>query len=184
MSEAPHPPRPRRWGPPDGEPAVFGADEQSAEPVDTAHLVALAEAALLDEGVRGACELSLLFVDEAVMTELNERWMEAQGPTDVLAFPIDIEAELGPSPDPTLGGPDRPDPEPTDVPLLLGDVIVCPAVARRNAAAQGGTYEDEMALLVVHGVLHVLGMDHAEPEEEARMKARTEDLLDRHHRRP
>ena len=182
MSDRHGPPRPRRWGPPDGDPTVFAADEQAVVPVDAEHLVALAEAVLRDEGVQGACELSLLFVEEAVMADLNERWMDEDGPTDVLAFPIDQEGDADAMPDPLLGGPDRFPADDRDVPLLLGDVVVCPAVAARNAEAAAGTPEDELALLVVHGVLHVLGMDHAEPDEEARMRARTEDLLDRYHR--
>jgi len=74
--------------------------------------------------------------------------------------------------------------EPADLPLLLGDVVVCPAVAERQAPEHAGSYDDELALLVVHGVLHVLGHDHAEPDETAAMQARERDLLDRfHHRR-
>ena len=81
-------------------------------------------------------------------------------------------------------GPDRDDPEPGDLPLLLGDVVVCPAVAQRQAPSHAGSYDDELAVLVVHGVLHVLGHDHAEPGETAVMQARERELLDRfHHRR-
>ncbi len=65
--------------------------------------------------------------------------------------------------------------------MLLGDVVVCPAIAARQAPAHAGSYDDEIALLVVHGVLHVLGMDHAEPADEAAMQARERELLDRHH---
>jgi probable rRNA maturation factor len=68
------------------------------------------------------------------------------------------------------------------VPILLGDVMVCPAVAARNAADRNKSTDDEVALLVVHGILHVLGMDHAEPEEEVAMFAKQEDLLARFHR--
>jgi probable rRNA maturation factor len=68
-----------------------------------------------------------------------------------------------------------------ELPLLLGDVVVCPAVAARQAPQHAGSYEDELALLVVHGVLHVLGMDHADPAEEATMQARERELLDRYH---
>ena len=66
--------------------------------------------------------------------------------------------------------------------MLLGDVVICPTVARRNAPEHAGTYEDELALLVVHGVLHVLGMDHAEPDETAAMQARERELLATLHR--
>lgn len=174
-------PRPPRAGP-EGEVQVFGADEQSAEPVEVDRWVRLAHDVLVAEGVRGEAELSLLFVDEAAITELNGRFMDSDGPTDVLAFPIDDPAVSGRWPDSGTSGPDRDDPEPDDLPLLLGDVVVCPAVARRQAPEHAATYEDELALLVVHGVLHVLGHDHAEPEETAVMQARERELLDRFHR--
>jgi probable rRNA maturation factor len=115
------------------------------------------------------------------MAELHARFMGAEGPTDVLAFPIDDdEVGVGRSPDASTTGPDR-DPV-SDVPLLLGDVVICPAVAARNAPTHAGTYDDEIALLVVHGILHVLGMDHATPEETDVMQARERELLDRFHR--
>lgn len=171
--------RPRRRGE-EGELEVFVADEQADEPVDVARWEALARNVLEAEGVSGAAELAVLFVDEATMAELNERFMGHQGPTDVLAFPIDDDdVVIGRSPDGSTSGPDRgPD---DDVPLLLGDVVVCPAVASRNAPTHAGTYDDELALLVVHGILHVLGMDHAEPGEAAAMQARERDLLARFH---
>jgi probable rRNA maturation factor len=163
---------------------VFGADEQDGEPVDVDRWVTLARDVLVAEGVRGEAELSLLFVDEAAIAELNHRFMESEGPTDVLAFPIDDPVASGRWPDAGTAGPDRDEPDPADLPLLLGDVVVCPAVARRQASEHAGSYEDELALLVVHGVLHVLGHDHAEPDETAVMQARERELLDRfHHRR-
>jgi probable rRNA maturation factor len=99
----------------------------------------------------------------------------------VLAFPIDggEVVESGRFPDAGSSGPDRPPTEATEVPLLLGDVLVCPAVAERNAPTHAGTYEDEVALLVVHGVLHVLGMDHADDAEAAAMQAREREHLAR-----
>lgn len=177
------PTRPRHKGP-EGDVQVFGADEQADAPVDVDRWVALARDVLVAEGVSGEAELSLMFVDEESIAELNGRFMDADGPTDVLAFPIDDPVVAGRWPDAGTAGPDRDDPEPSDLPLLLGDVVVCPAVARRQAPAHAGTYDDELALLVVHGVLHVLGHDHAEPEETAVMQARERELLDRfHHRR-
>lgn len=174
-------PRRRRPGPPDGEPVVFVADEQREVVVDAEAFGRLAEAVLLDEGVRGASELALYFVDEGAMAELNQSFMGADGPTDVLAFPIDDDmVEPGRSPDAGSAGPDRPPLEPSQVPLLLGDVIVCPAIAARQALEHGRTTEDELALLVVHGALHVLGMDHAEPDEREAMQARERELLERH----
>jgi probable rRNA maturation factor len=176
-------PKPPRYGP-EGEVQVFGADEQDRAEVDVERWAGLAREVLVAEGVRGEAELSLLFVDEAAIAELNKRFMDAEGPTDVLAFPIDDPVVAGRWPDAGTAGPDRDDPEPGDLPLLLGDVVVCPAVARRQAAQHAGSYDDEMALLVVHGVLHVLGHDHAEPDETAVMQERERALLERfHHRR-
>ena len=164
----------------EGQPEVFVADEQSQVAIDAARWGALAEAVLLAEGVRGGAELSLLFVDEPSIAELNERFMEHEGPTDVLAFPIDADAVWAVH-DPLASGPDRADPDPDEIPLLLGDVVVCPAVAERNAPDHAGTLDDEIALLVVHGVLHVLGRDHADPEDAAEMRARERALLEKHH---
>ena len=176
-------PKPLRHGP-EGEVQVFGADEQAGAAVDVDRWVTLAREVLVAEGVRGEAELSLLFVDEAAIAELNKRFMDAEGPTDVLAFPIDDPVVAGRWPDAGTAGPDRDDPEPGDLPLLLGDVVVCPAVAERQAPGHAGSYDDEMALLVVHGVLHVLGHDHAEPDETAVMQERERVMLERfHHRR-
>ncbi len=176
-------PKPLRHGP-EGEVQVFGADEQTTVDVEVDRWTTLAREVLLAEGVRGDAELSLLFVDEAAIAELNERFMDAEGPTDVLAFPIDDPIDGGRWPDSGTTGPDRDDPDRGDLPLLLGDVVVCPAVAQRQAPGHAGSYEDELALLVVHGVLHVLGHDHAEPDETAVMQARERALLERfHHRR-
>ena len=172
--------RPRRVGGDEGRPEVFVADEQKDVSVDIARWSALAEAVLHDEGVRGAAELSVLFVDETSIAELNERFMEHAGPTDVLAFPIDADAVWAVH-DPLASGPDRAEPDLDEIPLLLGDVVVCPAVAARNAPEHAGTIDDELALLVVHGVLHVLGHDHAEPDEAALMRARELALLEAHH---
>jgi probable rRNA maturation factor len=177
------PRRRRRPGPPDGEPVVFAADEQSALEVEVEALTRLAEGVLKEEGVRGASELTLFFIDETAMADLNERFMGGTGPTDVLAFPIDDDLpESGRSPDAGTSGPDRPPIEPSEVPLLLGDVLVCPTVAARNAEEHQRTLRDELALLVVHGTLHVLGMDHADEEETKVMQARERELLDRLHR--
>jgi probable rRNA maturation factor len=166
----------------EGELEVFVADEQDVHPVDVSRWEALARRVLVDEGVTGQAELAVLFVDEAAMAELNVRFMGAEGPTDVLAFPIDDdEMVVGRSPDGSTKGPDQ-EPPSGDVPLLLGDVVVCPAVAARNAPDHAGTYDDELALLVVHGALHVLGHDHDGDDETAAMQARERELLGRHHR--
>lgn len=180
----------RRRLPEDGELEVFVGDEQADLPVDTARWQQLAESVLRHEGISGEAELSVLFVDEAAISDLNQRFMDSPGPTDVLAFPLEDDlVEPGRFPDSGTSGPidprDRADvPEP---PLLLGDVVICPTVAARNAPEHrserhDGTVDDELALLVVHGVLHVLGHDHAEPEEATRMQAREQELLDLYHR--
>ncbi|MGQ0434807.1 MAG: rRNA maturation RNase YbeY [Microthrixaceae bacterium] len=172
----------RKRRPPDeGEVDVFGVDEQSDHEVDLARWVDLARRALHDSGVRGDAELSLLFVDEDVMAELNKRFMDVEGPTDVLAFPIDDPLDGGRWPDSGATGPDREPPDVGDLPMLLGDIVICPSVASRQAPDHAGSYDDELALLVVHGILHVLGMDHADPEETAVMQARERELLDRYH---
>lgn len=162
---------------------VFAADEQSAQPVDALRLVHLAKSVLAAQGVKADSELSMLFVDEDAMAELNKRFLGKDGPTDVLAFPIDDDdvVEGGRSPD-SLGPGPGVDPETGDPPNLLGDVVVCPAVAARNAPDHAGTYDDEMALLVVHGILHILGMDHVDNEEAEAMEARERELLELFHR--
>ena len=174
--------RQQRRGP-EGEVEVFGSDEQNAEAVDVGRWVALARDVLIAEGVRGEAELSLLFVDEDAIADLNHRFMDETGPTDVLAFPIDERAISSRWPDAAASGPDRDDYDVDDLPLLLGDVVVCPAVAARQAPEHDSSYEDELALLVVHGVLHVLGHDHAAPDEAAAMRERERDLLQRFHHR-
>jgi len=176
-------PTPRRPGPPEGTPTVFAADEQSDVTVDLDRLVALAQAVLKDRKIKGDCELAITFVDTEAITELNKQFMDEDHATDVLAFPIDDElVETGRSPDSGTTGPDRPEPEPGEVPILLGDVMICPAVAAENARTNNKTTDDELALLVVHGILHVLGMDHADPDEEKAMFSLQEELLDRLYR--
>ena len=144
---------------------VVAIDEQSDQPVDVDAWALLAKNSLIDRGVASG-ELNLLFVDRAAMTELNSQYMGEPGCTDVLSFPLDTD-EL----DGLDGGP-----------TLLGDIVVCPDYAAEQAPAHAGTYNDELALLIVHGVLHILGMDHAEPDEEAAMQAAEQQLLKRHHR--
>ena len=109
-------------------------------------------------------ELSILLVDPAAMEQLNLQWMDSAGPTDVLAFPMD---ELRP------GNRDDPDEDPG----LLGDVVLCPVVAAKQAAVAGHSAEDELHLLCTHGILHLLGYDHAEPDEEREMFAEQARLL-------
>ena len=161
--------------------SVFAADEQSDHPVDTLRWIHLAEAVLGDEGIRGDTEVSILYVDEVTIADLNTRFLGKEGPTDVLAFPIDEEPmEGGRSPDSGGTGPGF-NPSPDEAPTLLGDVVICPAVAHRNAPQHAGSFDDELALLLVHGLLHLLGLDHEDPEEAEVMEAKERDLLTRHH---
>lgn len=161
--------------------SVFAADEQSGHPVDTLRWIKLAEAVLADQGIRGETEVSLLYVDETTIADLNSRFLGKEGPTDVLAFPIDEEpVEGGRSPDSGGTGPGF-NPSPEEAPTLLGDVVICPAVASRNAPEHAGTYDDELALLLVHGLLHLLGLDHEDPEEAEVMEAKERELLGRHY---
>lgn len=158
---------------------VFGADEQSDQPVELAALVELCRAVLDHEGVRGGAEVSLLFVDEPAIAELNQRFLGEEGPTDVLSFPLDDEPlQAGRVPDAGGTGPGEPAEE--QPPELLGDVVVCPAVAARNAAKEGTSLRDELAHLVVHGTLHLCGHDHDEPPDALEMQARERELLRTH----
>ena len=166
----------------DGDPEVFVADEQNAVAVDVARWRELAEGVLAAEGVRGNVELSILFVDDVDIAALNEQFLGTAAPTDVLAFPIDaVDVDVMSSPTSGHSGPDRPPPDPSDQPLLLGDVVVCPAVAERQAPEHAGRLDDELALLVVHGILHVLGHDHADADEATVMRTRERELLERLH---
>lgn len=154
-------------------------DEQADVPVDVARYAALARLVLAEEAVRRDAELSLMFVDEATIADLHERFLGLEGPTDVLAFPLDDElVETGRQPDQGGRGPGAA-PELSDAPTLVGDVVVCPAVAARQAAERDHELEAELDLLIVHGVLHLLDYDHGDDDETARMQARERELLDR-----
>jgi len=162
---------------------VFAADEQSERAMDVGRWADLARRVLDAQGVKDDVEVSLLFVDEPTIAALHERFLGEEGPTDVLAFPIDEEASpSGRSPDQGGPGPGGAWTDEEDVPLLLGDVVVCPSVAARNAAEHGAVFEDEVALLVVHGLLHLLGMDHDDDGEAEAMERRERELLARFHR--
>jgi probable rRNA maturation factor len=138
-------------------------DEQDAIPVDIERWRQLAEQVLLAESQQG--ELSLTFVDPEEMAVLNAEFMGHEGPTDVLSFPLD--AELGSE----VQGASGP------IPVLLGDVVICPQVASQAASSHAGTLIDEIALLVVHGILHVLGHDHDAEPRTSIMRRREMELL-------
>ncbi|HVU74060.1 MAG TPA: rRNA maturation RNase YbeY [Mycobacteriales bacterium] len=145
--------------------SVFVANE-SGVPIDEKVLVALARHALDSMGVSPLAELSVLAVDEGAMTALHEQYMGLPGPTDVLAFPQDDVIAKGVPEDVE----DQPE-------ALLGDVVLCPAYAARSAQQQGHSLEVELDVLLVHGILHLLGYDHAEPDEEREMFDRQRELL-------
>lgn len=181
MLERPRRRTPRRVGG-DGEPEVFCADEQSAVPMDTSRWRALAVEVLRAEGVRGAAELSVLFVERESIAEMNRIHMDKDGPTDVLAFPIDAHDDMrSPGPTQTSAAPHPRRVDVGDLPLLLGDVVVCPAVAMDQAPGHAGRFDDEIALLVTHGILHVLGYDHDNEVNAATMRTREKDLLESLH---
>src|SRR3954462_8943469 len=141
---------------------------ESGVEVETHATLAAGRHALDEMGVNPLPGLSILPVDIDYMAELNHRWMGGDGPTDVLAFPMDEgSVDHGPGESAPAGGG----------PALLGDIVLFPEVAAKQAATAGHTTADELHLLTVHGVLHLLGYDHAEPEEEREMFALQARLL-------
>jgi probable rRNA maturation factor len=147
---------------------------ESGVAVDESALAALARHVLEGMRVHPLAELSVLLVDEPSMAELHQRWLGEPGPTDVLAFPMD---ELRPPR--SVAGPaeHRGSGEPAAEPGLLGDVVLCPQVAATQAAAADHAMADELDLLCTHGILHLLGFDHAEPDEQTRMFELQDTLL-------
>jgi len=138
-------------------------NNESGFEVDEAEFAALARYVLDAMHLHPQTELSILMVGTDVMTELHVQWMDEPGPTDVLSFPMD-ELRPGREGDVTPAG-------------LLGDVVLCPEVAAQQAKAAGHSTVEEMLLLTTHGILHLLGYDHAEPEEEKEMFALQRKLL-------
>ena len=138
-------------------------NNESGYEVDEAEVAALARYVLDQMHVHPQTDLSVLLVDVDVMTDLHVRWMDEPGPTDVLSFPMD---ELRPG---TEGEPSPPG--------LLGDVVLCPEVAAQQARTAGHSTVEELLLLTTHGILHLLGYDHAEPDEEKEMFALQRTLL-------
>ena len=123
--------------------------------VDVRRLSTLARFVMDRMRVHPMAELCIKAVDEPTIAGLNKQWMEKEGPTDVLAFPMD---ELRPG---------KVNEEPEEG--VLGDLVLCPAVAARQGEEAGHGTEAEVDLLTVHGILHLLGYDHAEPEEHREM---------------
>lgn len=123
--------------------------------VDEADIRALVVFGMETMKVHPAADVAVVFVDEAAMEQLHVQWMGESGPTDVLSFPID---ELRPGRDGEVSAEG-----------ILGDIVVCPSVAQKQADTAGHSLQHEIQMLTVHGLLHLLGFDHAEPEEEAEM---------------
>lgn len=138
-------------------------NNESGLEVDEAKLVRLATYVLSALHVHPDAELAVVLVDEAAIEQLHVQWMDEAGPTDVLSFPMD---ELRP------GSLDRPTPA-----GLLGDVVICPQVAEAQAEQAGHSTEQEIHVLLTHGMLHLLGFDHATADEEAEMFGLQRDLL-------
>lgn len=131
--------------------------------IDGSEFVALADFVLDQMHVSTSVELNILFIDPEPMADLHVRWLDLEGPTDVMSFPMD---ELRP------GTPDRPTPAGT-----LGDICICPQVAEEQARAAGHSTVEEVLMLATHGMLHLLGYDHAEPEEREEMFSLQRKLL-------
>lgn len=137
--------------------------DESGQQVDVRRLSTLSRFVMDRMHVHPQAELCIKAVDEATIAELNEQWMDKEGPTDVLAFPMD---ELRPG---------LVDEEPEEG--VLGDLVLCPEIARRQGESAGHGTTAEIELLTVHGILHLLGYDHAEPEEHREMFGLQDELL-------
>lgn len=137
-------------------------NDESGDGLDTERVAALARFVLDRLRIHPLAELSVLAVDPDTMAAHHQQWMDEEGPTDVMAFPMD---ELRPG--------DDDDPEPG----LLGDVLLCPEVAARQARDAGHSAAHEIDVLTTHGILHLLGYDHAEPEEKDEMFSLQAQLL-------
>lgn len=151
---------------------------ESGVAVDEQGLVQIARHVLDRMGVSPLAELSLLLVDVEQMERLHVRWMGEEGPTDVLAFPmdeLDLRGSRGVGHGSGHGSPVDGDDE--SRPAVLGDVVLCPEVAERQGRDAGHGTQAELQLLCTHGVLHLLGYDHGEPEEHAEMFGLQAELL-------
>ena len=129
-------------------------------------MVRLAEVVMIAEGLDAGTGVSITLVDEDTIALLNRKHMGKSGPTDVLSFPIE-DAAPGVPPRRTVDGP----------PVEIGDVVIAPSVVRSNAKRDAVVFEDELALMVVHGMLHLLGWDHVAEAEAVAMERREEELL-------
>ncbi len=142
---------------------MIDLNNESGVEVDETRLVRLATFALDELRIHPEAELSILLVDEATMSDYHERFMGEPGPTDVLSFPMDELRPPRDDEDPPLG--------------LLGDIVLCPTVTAAQAAENSRTPEGEADYLLIHGLLHLLGHDHAEPEEKRVMFGLNDQII-------
>jgi probable rRNA maturation factor len=138
---------------------MIEVENRSGQLAPEANVRKLMEFSIKELGLHADCELSLAFIDDAEMEELHIKWMDLPGSTDVMSFPMD---ELRPN-----------DPEPG----ILGDIVISPLFARAQAEKAGHSFEHEVYILAAHGLLHLLGYDHQELDEEKVMFALQEDLV-------
>ena len=131
---------------------------KSGELVPADQVRALLDHSLVQLKLSSECEVNLVFVDENEMTELHIKWMDEPGPTDVLSFPMDLPENPGDA-------------------VTLGDIVIAPTVAATQAATAGHSADHEIFILAAHGLLHILGYDHANKEDEKVMFALQEDLV-------
>ena len=134
------------------------SNNRSGELVPSDEVISLIQYSLGQLGLNADCEVSITFVDETEMTELHIKWMDEPGPTDVLSFPMDM-------------------PESDGEAATLGDIVICPTVAAQQAASAGHSVNHEIYILAAHGLLHILGYDHANPADEKVMFELQEKLV-------
>ena len=150
-------------------------NNESGVDVDEVALTELGRFVLDRMGIDPLAELSIVLLDVPAMTALHVQWMDLPGPTDVMAFPMDGADAPSDRHDPSA--PPKTDNQRAEA--MLGDVVLCPAVAADQAASAGHSTEAELHLLCTHGILHLLGYDHAEPDEEREMFELQAQLLDK-----
>ena len=132
----------------------------SGQLVPTAEMISLMTHALNALDLNHECDLNIAFVEDDYMTELHIKWMDEPGTTDVLSFPMDMPEEPGEA-------------------VTLGDIVISPVVAAAQALTQGHSTEHEIYILATHGLLHIIGYDHAEPDEEKIMFALQEQIVEK-----
>jgi probable rRNA maturation factor len=138
---------------------MIEVENRSGQLAPESEVLKLLQNSLKELGLHPDCELTLAFINDSEMEDLHKKWMDLPGTTDVMSFPMD---ELKPN-----------DPEPG----ILGDIVISPVVARAQAERAGHSFEHEVKILAAHGLLHLLGYDHQELEDERVMFALQEDLV-------